>query len=401
MSAPLPGAGLQLGLSALLFGWVATIAVVSGVAIARALRLRRRQIAPIEGPPPRVLVVRPCAGLEPHLRRTLESTATLRYRGSVRVVLSTSHVDDPARPVLLAAAETLRARGLEVSVEVVAPRGSNLKASQLAGVIDPADDDLALVIDSDVELEGLDLDRMLAPLADPAARVAAVWCAPVERAPASLADRMSAAVLGGSLHAFSLLGRLEPHGLLVGKTFAVRLTALRRMGGFAALVQHLGEDMELARRLREQGSCVQESDTVVSSLASRRSVGQVLARYARWLLVIRAQRPALLASYPLLLAATPGLLAAGSLAIVRGLPGAALAVVVAVVTRLGVGVVARALAGRPLRLAGVALDAVLADALLLAAFVRAALGPARVRWRERSLRLGARGLLVDPPIASG
>src|SRR5690606_35045969 len=156
--------------------------------------------------------------------------------------------------------------------------------------------------------------------------------------------------------AFSLLGRLEPHGLLVGKTFAVRLTALRRVGGFAALVQHLGEDMELARRLREQGSCVQESDTVVSSLASRRSVGQVLARYARWLLVIRAQRPALLASYPLLLAATPGLLAAGSLAIVRGLPGAALAVVVAVVTRLGVGVVARALAGRPLRLAGVALD---------------------------------------------
>jgi GT2 family glycosyltransferase len=42
---------------------------------------------------------------------------------------------------------------------------------------------------------------------------------------------------------------LDPHGL-VGKTFAVRLDALRDTGGFGELVHHVGEDMELARPLR-------------------------------------------------------------------------------------------------------------------------------------------------------
>lgn len=375
--------------------WAAVVTVVSGVAIARALS-RHRRLLPATPPPrpvARVVVVRPCSGLEPHLRRSLESTATLRYRGPLRVVLSTSTHDDPARPVLLEVAQSLRARGLDVAVEVIAPQGLNLKASQLAGLLDPASDDVAVVVDSDVDLEGVELERLLAPLCHPEARVAAVWCPPVEREPQSLGDRMSAALLGGSLHAFALLGALDARGL-VGKTFALRLDALREVGGFGSLVQYLGEDMELARRLRARGWGIAKGDAVVASLASGRPVAQVLARYARWLMVIRAQRPLLLVSYPLLLAATPGLLALGGLGLLHGVPGASVTVGLALMARLAVGLAARRTAGRSLRPDAVVLDVVLADALLLAAFVRATFGPARVRWRQRSLRLGAHGVLV-------
>lgn len=385
-------------LGTLVLAWALGVTVVSAVAIAR-VELRRRAPAPASppGPRPRVVVVRPCAGLEPHLRRSLGSTATLHDpahdRAALRVVLTTSTADDPARPVLLEVAASLRARGMDATVAVIPPHGPNLKASQLAGVLDSADDDVALVVDSDVELERLDLDRLLAPLGDPHARVAAVWCPPVEREPKGLGDRMSAALLGGSLHAFALLGALDPQGL-VGKTFAVRLDALRSVDGFSWLVRHLGEDVELARRLRAAGWRIVTSPTVVASLASGRRMSQVLARYARWLMVIRAQRPLLLASYPLLLAATPGLLVAGGLALAHGLPGARAALGLALASRVAVGLAARRTAGRSLRIDRVLLDAVLADALMLAAFVRAAVGPARVRWRQRSLRLGAHGQLI-------
>jgi ceramide glucosyltransferase len=412
-------AAWQLGLGMLLLGWASVVALVSGVAVVRACwrrsgasesrRLEGRSRGSIGALPPdatravaptpmRVVVVRPCAGLEPALSRALASTAALRHDGPLRVVFSTSTLDDPARPVLLAAAASLRARGMDVAVEVVAPRGPNLKASQLDGILHAADDDIALVIDSDVELPALDLVRLLAPFREPCGRVAAVWCPPVEREPAGLGDRMSAALLGGSLHAFALLGTLDSAGL-VGKTFAVRLPALRDAGGFGELVRYLGEDMELARRLLARGFESVMSDVVVASLASRRSVAQVLARYARWLLVIRAQRPLLLACYPLLLVATPGLVALGSIGLASGVPGSGLAVGLAVLARLVVATTAARVAERDPSLFAALRDAVLADALLLAAFVRA-LGPARVRWRDRPLRLGAHGILEGAELTS-
>lgn len=402
--------GIQWLLGGLLLGWATVVAVVSGVAIARWRARRREPVGrarwwarrrePLGGAReparPRVVVLRPCAGLEPHLRRSLESTASLRYGGPLRVVLGTSTAQDPACPVLRQVAASLRAQGLDVTVGVFGARGANLKASQLAGMLDGmqdgAEDDVALVIDSDVELEDLDLDRMLAPLRDPSAPTGAVWCPPVERQIHGLGDRMSAALLGGSLHAFTLLGALDPHGL-VGKTFAIRIDALRAIGGFDGLVQHLGEDMEIARRLREKGWQTAMSPAVVTSLACRRCIRQVLGRYARWLMVIRAQRPALLASYPLLLAATPGLLVASSIGLAFDLPGAGLALGLALAARLAIGVVASAAARRSLHPAAVLIDALLADGLLLAAFGRAAFGPAIVQWRGRSLQLGARGRL--------
>lgn len=386
-----PGTALSYGLGGALSLWATAVTVTSAVATRRAWLHRRSPAVPRRPRLPSVVVVRPCAGLEPHLERSLRSTASLRYSGPLRIVFSTSTPDDPACPLLHRIAGQLRREGIEAEVRVIPPCGPNLKASQLSGIIDVADDEIAMVIDSDVELSSMDLDELLAPLLDRSSRVGAVWCPPVEREPSGLGDRLSAAVLGGSLHAFPLLGTLDPGGM-VGKTFAIRTDALRHAGGFGSLVRHLGEDMELARRLAEHGWSVSMGATVVTSLASGRRARDVLARYARWLMVIRAQRPALLLSYPLLLAATPLLLLAAAVGWMLGLPTAGIAMIATVAGRVGVTLVARRLAGRRLAPSGVLLDAVLADLVLLAAFARA-LGPARVRWRERSLRLGARGLL--------
>lgn len=188
-----------------------------------------------------------------------------------------------------------------------------------------------------------------------------------------------------------MLSALDGAGI-VGKVVALRRASLDAVGGFSALEPYLGEDMELARRLRDAGLRVAVAPGVARSLVRGRSVGDVVARYARWITVIRAQRLALMASYPGLFFATPLVLASvGLSAAVEGWsPWLAGCCAVVLVARLLVALCARRASRTPVSRA--LADVVLADALLAVAFARAALRR-DVRWRGRTLALSADGTL--------
>lgn len=347
----------------------------------------------------RVLIVRPCAGREPHLERTLGSLREARSAASLRCVFAVESERDGAAPAAGEAAAALSAAGIPARLAITGQSGRapgsapNRKAAQIAAVMAGERDpfDVVLIADSDVDLAGLDLDAMLSPLRGPGA-AAAVWAPPAERAaPRTLGDRASAAILGGSLHSFPLLATLDPGGL-VGKLCAIDAEALGCAGGFDALAAHLGEDMELARRLRAQGGSIRVAPVIAPSLASGRAARDVIARYARWITVIRAQRPLLLPSYPGLFCATP-LIAALALLAALIAPAPALAALgVALAARLFTAAAAARAAGRSISLAGAALDALLADLLLLVAFARA-VTTRRVVWRSAVLTVDRRGLL--------
>ncbi|MGK4007484.1 glycosyltransferase [Sorangium sp. So ce1036] len=384
--------------------WALVVASVSAEAARRAVRRGAGAPSPAAASPSpaagglRVLVVRPCAGHEPHLARALGSLARARLSAAARCVLAVADAGDGALPAASAAADALRASGIPAEVALTAPAGPNRKAGQLAAVIarQTAPFDVVLVADSDVDLEGVDLDALVAPLSDRArpAPLDAVWAPPVEVAEAgSLGDRASAAVLGGSLHAFPLLAGLDPRGL-VGKLFAVRAGALAGAGGFAALTAHLGEDMELSRRILARRGAVGAAPLVARSLASGRSLRDVIARYARWITVIRAQRPALLASYPALFFATPLIAALAALSAPVAAAPALLAVAIAVPSRVAVAALAARVAGRRATLLSAAADAWLADLVLGAAFLRA-LSTRTVVWRSGRFTIDRRGLLRE------
>lgn len=384
--------GLELAGGGLV-AWSGFVTATSLTAVVRSWRQRRpRPGARLQpGRWPSVVVVRPCAGLEPHLQDSLRSTGRIRYPGALRVVFSTSSATDEALPVTRRVAAQLRHEGLDASVSVVPPRGPNRKTSQLAGIVDAGSDEVVVVVDSDVDMTGDELESLVEPLRC-SETMGATWCAPVELDGSTVADRLSARILGASLHAFTLLGPLDRGGL-VGKTFALRSDALRAIGGFGALVDYLGEDMELARRLRARGWQTAQVNAVVTSLASNRSLAQVVARYARWLMVIRAQRPARLVSYPLLLAATPLLVVGAAVAMLAGVPWAGGALASVLLVRLAVALVARHWSGQGGQHHRLLVDGLLADGVLLLAFGRAAFGPRRVRWRQRELSLGPGGVL--------
>ena len=366
--------------------WVAAYTAISSVALVRAARS-----SPVErtGGGSDVLLIRPCTGDDATLEPALRSTAAMKHRGAVRVLLTVESRADAAWPLVRRAARWLRQHGVDASAEVAPTLAYNRKVGQLAEVTRDTDADIVMCVDADVDLSGFDLDAFVAPLAGET--VGAVWAPPVEvGALNGWGDRASSAVLGASMHAFGLLGELDEGGL-VGKTFAVRTKALRDVGGFDGLTEHLGEDMELAKRLRARGWPTAMRRMPVRAIGTGRSLEGTLARYTRWLWVIRAQRPSLLASYPLLLAAAPLLLVLlAMLGTVAPLWAVALAGIV-VATRVAVALGAAAPRGR--LLAAATYEWLLADVVLLTAFVRA-LGRPEVTWRGRTLRLGEGGRLA-------
>ena len=347
----------------------------SSVALWSVIR-PRRQVAS-SAPRGSLLLVRPCAGHEPTLARALASTSEVLTQARLIVRFAVAAMSDPAEPIAAAVAADLRTRGIDARVVITGASAPNLKADQLAHVLADEGGEIVIIADSDVDLTGTDLDALVAPLA----RSAASWAPPIEVEPRTLGDRASAAVLDASMHAFALLGTLDDGGM-VGKLVALRRAELDDIGGFAGLRRHLGEDMELARRLRAAGHAIERSPVPSRSLAGGRSLGEAAARYARWLGVIRAQRAPLLLTYPLVLAPFPALLV---LAAVASSNGGAVFAVLAVGYRLGVAWAARVRSGSPRR-TSLVVDALLADLLLWAALFRA-LASTNIVWRGTKLKI--------------
>jgi ceramide glucosyltransferase len=386
---------LHAGAAATL-AWSAAVASVSVEAIRRhsfrpVMKTEPRPAGSGRGPPA-VLVVRPCAGSEPWLEANLRSIALARRSFALHYRIAVADAADAALPAATAAADALRAEGIDARVVLTAARGPNRKVSQIKAAIEAFEEpfEVLLAADSDVDLGGADLDLLVAPL-DEASATDAVWAPPAELGTAeTLADRASAAVLGASLHAFPLLAGLDRGGLC-GKLFAVKQTALAAIGGAGALAFHLGEDMELARRIRARGRAIEAAPMIARSVSAGRSASLTVARFARWLMVIRAQRPALFVSYPLLFFATPLILLFAAITAGGATHLAAAAALLAVASRIAVALIAARATGRPLHLGRAILESALADALLAAAFV-CALRSRRVVWRDNVITIDRDGL---------
>lgn len=384
-------------LAALTSAWVTVYAGAASLAAMRAGARRSGEAAggraaPVPGDD--VVLVRPLAGPEPGLADRLRSTG-----GATFVIFAVGAPDDGAARVASDVSAELRARGVEAFVVITGAAGPNHKADQLARALAtpraPARRTL-VVADSDVEIGRDAVTRLLRAMGD----ADAIWAPPVELGNATTwGDRASHAVLDASLHSFPLLAGIDRGGL-VGKLFAVRRRALEAIGGFAALTTVLGEDMELSRRLRRTGARVIVAPFVAHAMASQRRLGDVVARYGRWLLMVRAQRAILLPSYPLLMAPAPLFAALLAYGVARQDLLLTLAACAGLLVRLAVALAARALAGArfaPLTAVG---QSLLADGTLLAALV-CALSTRDFTWRGRRLAITKAGAIEVRGRASG
>jgi ceramide glucosyltransferase len=378
--------GLIAGIVALV--WSYSCAWLVCVALVR--RYRRKHAKTTTAPAGRWLVVRPCAGAEPELEASLLSVQSRADNLPIEVIMGVSEESDPARPIAERAAAALRDAGLDARVEVVPPAGPNRKASTVAGLVERHVTDHAgfINIDSNIDMTRMDLEALVAPLG--AERVGASWQPPVEQLGPTLGDRASRAVLGGSFHAFALLLALDPASL-VGKVFAIRKDALEAFG-LEGLPDYLGEDVELSTRLRLSDFDVQPVITNAAARPARGRFADTVARQARWVTVIRAQRPALLLTYPLLFAPTPLILVLAALSWLYSPLLAFAGVLAATAARLLVSAGARWASGLRWNPFVGLVDGALADLVLWAALIRG-LASRELSWRGNRLRIDRFGKL--------
>lgn len=368
--------------------WILAVSWTHTVAALRFRYRARRGDAHVAAPSAsRVVLLRPLSGDEPGLAERLQNVASV-----AQVAFCVEDALDSAWPIAERAALALRARGIEAQVVATRAVGPNHKVDQLARGLSrvTGDWDVVVMADSDVALDDRHIESALALLEAP--DVGAVWLAPVVGGPVhTLGDRATAAVLSGSLHAFPLLAQLDGN-TLVGKLVVLRRRALEAVGGFEALRHHLGEDVELGRRLRAHGMRVLTPNLVAVTAARGAPFGVSIERFARWLTVVRSQRPHLLPSYPLLFAAcTPCVLLGVWAALQRPeLWGLVLGLLAA---RAAVYCIARELAHLPRSITGFFADMLLSDAVLTLALLRS-LARRPLYWRGRAVVLDVRRRLV-------
>lgn len=351
--------------------WAVVAGMFSLVAWARLSRLRAAAEPPLPNPAPPVLLLRPMDEPAPHELDALASP--IDYPGPLeQVVLA------PFRPRLPPSVRWLWSD----------PLTKNRKAGHLDYALQVlrTEGRVVLSVDADVAVDGALVRGLVAQVASGASLAVAAWL-PVPRG--GWGARALRAMLTHTHHSFLALDVMSRGAKSVsGKAMGLSPSARAEI---PAVVDHIGEDLELARRLHARGETVKL--TLVPARAPQPDGAPFkdsVVRIARWMRVLRAHRPGLFLTVPLFFC--PSLLLF-MLALVSRQPLALGGVAFFAAART-------LLAARLLRLRpGVsrgpldAFDWVLGEALLLSGFVRSLVGKKRVIWRGRAYALRNGGLM--------
>ena len=368
-------------------GWAVLAAGFSAVALVRLLRPRR---APVAGTRVSVLLLRPVDAPTP---RELDNLSRpVDYAGELEQV-----VVSPYRPAL----------GPGVRWLPSDPPTPNRKVGHLLYALEvlPTKGRVVLAVDADVAVTGALVEALAAPVAAGAALSTA---APTPVGVRGMVGWAVAGLLRHSHHSFRALHAMSAGAKAVcGKALGLSPVAMEELRGLA---DHIGEDLELAKRLHARGAEVAlAEEPALVPLEPMHSWRPAVERFTRWMQVLASHRPGLYPTVPLLftpvlpLGALAAVLASwelgaavGALALVRMLLSWRLFALTSVGEGRGRGAVLTAFLA-------VTTWWLLGEALLLVAFVRSTWQAGMVTWRGRTyvLEPGGRMAPVWPELSGG
>jgi ceramide glucosyltransferase len=248
------------------------------LAIAGALRFRRRKPIPDYHPP--VSILKPVRGRDPQFYEAILSHAQLEYP-EFEIIFG-ARPDDPAREDI----NRLAARFPNIRLIDSSNEAPNGKVGSLEILVREARFETILVNDADIRVPPDYLTRVIGLLGDPKTNL--VTCLYRGRG-TSLASRAEALGIATEFTPGVLVARLlSSGGFALGSTMAFRLADLNKIGGFHAIRDYLADDYQLGAKLGN----VALSEVVVETNLGAGSWRDVWKHQVRWSRTIKISRPA-------------------------------------------------------------------------------------------------------------
>ena len=232
-----------------------------------------------EGPAPDVTIVKPLNGALPGLRDILEGFCQQDYPGKIQIVFGVHDATDPA----IAIVRELQTAHPDLPIDLVIDariHGANRKATNLINIAGSTRHEVLILSDADIVVDRAYVRTVAAALFEP--DVGLVSCLYLGKDTGGLWSRLSAMTINYRFMPSAILGKAvglaEPS---FGATIAIHSEVLARIGGFAAFADHLADDYEIGRAVRELGLTIAIPAMTVSHICDENSARELIRRELR------------------------------------------------------------------------------------------------------------------------
>ena len=167
---------------------------------------------------------------------------------------------------------------------------TNDKVAKLVRLVKEAGHEVIVISDSDVRVRPDYLRQVTAPLRDP--KVGAVTCFYVPAEVATFTEHLQTVGMMSDFYAGILVAwQLDGVKFALGPTIATTRTRLNDFGGYAVLENRPADDLLVGRLIAEQGYEVALLRYPVETVSDYQSMGELLHKRLRWIVVMRHMRP--------------------------------------------------------------------------------------------------------------
>ncbi|HTW65180.1 MAG TPA: glycosyltransferase [Bryobacteraceae bacterium] len=248
---------------------------------------RQASGAPADFTPP-VSILKPVRGIDPDAYENFASFCRQDYP-DYEILFCVGPDDDQA----INAIEQLKRDFPERRIRILLGsrrRAVNDKVAKLARLVAEAQHEYLAISDSDVRVSPDYLRSVLAPLADP--KVGGLTCFYGSIKDDTFADRLQTVGMFSDFYAGIIVARqLDGVKFALGQTIVTKRALIAGFGGYQRLENRPGDDLLVGRLIAEQGYEVKLLPYTVGTVSDYRSIGELLQKRLRWIVVMRHMRP--------------------------------------------------------------------------------------------------------------